>query len=323
MLFEFAISSDNEKRHIFAKVPFPSSQRSAAKRTPPRFFPKPIRETKAKCEFDTLSAIFSQFHSGPSASLSAIKMFDLLEDRGIIIMEKANGTCLNDWLRFEHRFSLRRSPLDIEAALRNTGAWLRKFHSMPDFEHTKKRHTTVSDIRASADCLFEYFRRCSGGKQEKLVARIESGIDSQLNGELPLGLSHSDFTPPNILIDARGCVTVIDTLASWRAPVYDDLARLSVGLEFSFPQTASHGLWYPPSFVRQLEQSFWESYFGSDEVNKSAIRVFQCILGLERWVAYHFRHSAANGWKRVVKNARARWFGRHIEKKLREWSAEF
>ena len=128
-----------------------------------------------------------------------------------------------------------------------------------------------------------------------MVARIESGINSQLNGELPLGLSHSDFTPPNILIDVQGCVTVIDTLASWRAPVYDDLARLSVGLEFSLPQTASHGLWYPPSFVRQLEQSFWESYFGSDEVNKSAIRVFQCILGLERWVAYHFRHSAANG----------------------------
>ena len=76
-----------------------------------------------------------------------------------------------------------------------------------------------------------------------------------LPADLPLGTSHGDYAPRNILVGAHGEVTVLDTLGRWRAPIYSDLGNFL----FAIKAGRAHGefrLRRPASGHCQVEARF-------------------------------------------------------------------
>jgi aminoglycoside phosphotransferase (APT) family kinase protein len=118
---------------------------------------------------------------------------------------------------------------------------------------------------------------------------------SRLPEPLPTVVSHGDFAPRNILVDDAGRLAVIDLLARWQAPPYEDLAGFLVSLETSRVNTATRGLVFGRA-VERLEPAFLAGYFGSAPVPRRAIRLYELLLVLDKWSA---RASRAGSLGRV------------------------
>ncbi len=121
---------------------------------------------------------------------------------------------------------------------------------------------------------------------------VEAGIEaaSTLPDQLPLVVSHGDFAPRNILVDRSGRIAVIDLLARWQAPPYEDLAGFLVALHTSRANAVTRGVVFGRALDR-LEPAFLTGYYGSEAVPRSAIRVYELLLVLDRWASRSSREA--------------------------------
>jgi len=115
-----------------------------------------------------------------------------------------------------------------------------------------------------------------------------------------------------MLVGEQNRVTVFDTLARWRAPIYEDLCQFLLGLKLSGMQASLQGWWHPQSVLRQYERYFLEEYFRDQSIPWKTIRYFECTLLLERWAAIVFRAKEAKGMRRLAKSTRAMVWGRYM-----------
>ena len=102
----------------------------------------------------------------------------------------------------------------------------------PTRELQYARGDIIAAIEKFTDCLAQqtpdsqFFREL----RQKLVHAAE-GL---LPDALPLGLTHRDFTPANVLVGSEGRVTMFDTQGRWHGPVYADLAQFLIALKVSW-----------------------------------------------------------------------------------------
>jgi Ser/Thr protein kinase RdoA (MazF antagonist) len=134
---------------------------------------------------------------------------------------------------------------------------------------------------------------------------------------LPLGLTHRDFAPHNVLVSPEGRVTVFDTDAQWHAPVYADLAHFLVALKLSSPQICSAGSYLDARTLANYEKEFLRGYFGDTPPPTDAIRLFECVWVLEWWVSLaHYRHSA-KGVRRALRWCQLHFCSRYLMRYVR------
>jgi aminoglycoside phosphotransferase (APT) family kinase protein len=153
---------------------------------------------------------------------------------------------------------------------------------------------------------------------------IETGIAATrlLPDPLPTVITHGDFAPRNILVDPAGRMAVIDLLARWQAPPFEDLAGFLVALQTSRANAATRGLVFGRT-IERLEPAFLGGYYGSEPVPRDAIRVFELLLLLDKWSARSIRNRTLGGVRRVRErlidshfDARSRLLARRLRERL-------
>jgi len=311
-LFEFRLSDGQSSHNVIAKAPF-STRRlrqdfafSTIHSPKPSLFPLSDLHSKGLHEFRALSVIFNQFTKLNDPRFSAIRPLDVFGEPLCLLMEKANDQDMRVFCRKVGRTRRQaRGKLDkLVSAIHNAGAWLQRFHRLPLLAHTECRNAHRNDIIATIEAFSAYIdsHASSSTAFTNLSRSLISAAERVLPAILPLGLTHGDFAPRNVLQSREGRVTVFDTQGRWYGPIYVDLAHFLVALKVSSAQICSNG-WYNNSQVLAIyEDHLFRGYFENRSLPLGAIRLFECLLLLEWWVTLtHFRYEA-KGTRRV-----ARW----------------
>jgi aminoglycoside phosphotransferase (APT) family kinase protein len=182
------------------------------------------------------------------------------------------------------RGSFGRAPELRPATLaRRAGHWLRVLHDVPA-EDRPVRQGSRADLAEAFMAFGAYLAR--QGVATDLEPVVAAGVRaaSELPDPLPTVVSHGDFAPRNILVDDAGRLAVIDLLARWQSPPYEDLAGFLVALHTSRANAATRGLLFGRA-VERLEPAFLGGYFGPAPVPRQAIRVYELLLLFDKWSA--------------------------------------
>ena len=225
-----------------------------------------------------------------------------------------------------HRFLVRRPfrsgpALHPRVLARAAGRWLRILHDTPTSTQIVRQGTREEIVDAFA--AFGSFLAAETDASQ-LEAVIEAGVGAvrRLPDPLPTVITHGDFAPRNILVDGSGRVAVIDLLARWQAPPFEDLAGFLVALQTSRANAATRGLLFGRTIAR-LEPAFLSGYYGSEPVPRTAIRVYELLLVLDKWAARANRNRTLRGVGRIRErlieghfDARSRLLARRLRQGL-------
>jgi CelD/BcsL family acetyltransferase involved in cellulose biosynthesis len=247
-----------------------------------------------------------------------VSVFDLLPEHAAVIMESVARPTLLKVLQRSHRLKHPFRPPKLEGTFRNVGAWLRCFHGLPTVEELKERmagrEEFVSSIRESCQVLMK--ARIARRFLRDVLSLVEAGA-SDLPERFPLVLGHVDYGPHNIFVSPGGQVTVIDTLANRRVPMYKDLAYFLFLVKAMPIRSYSLGTLISGETVASWERAFLSGYFGGAAVPLQAIRLFEIEASLRKWAerASTLRHST--GLKMLAKRLRMlvrnMFYRRHVE----------
>jgi aminoglycoside phosphotransferase (APT) family kinase protein len=203
--------------------------------------------------------------------------------------------------RFHREPALRSASL-VAAA----GRWLRVLHDTP-VDGRPARQQTRQEIVDAFTALGAYLAPRMTAHDVDAYVGAGVAAASILPDRLPMVVSHGDFAPRNILVDGSGRVAVIDLLARWQAPPYEDLAGFLVALHTSRANAVTRGVVFGRALER-LEPAFLAGYFGSEAVPRSAIDVYELLLVLDRWAARANREAQ----KRPSRSLRERAIDAHF-----------
>jgi aminoglycoside phosphotransferase (APT) family kinase protein len=248
-------------------------------------------ESRVQYEFHALRAIQERIEALGDPRLAAIRPLGVLPDSGAVVMESFDGRPLHHLLL---RGRLSQDPARRPARLaRTAGHWLRVFHDTePSGQPVRQQQR--ADVVAAFEALGAYLSERSDQPDVGSIARIGIEAVGHLPDPLPTALSHGDFAPRNILVDPVGRVAVIDLLARWQAPRYEDIAGFLIALQTSRANALTQGVAYGPA-LGGLERPFLDGYFGAAPVPRAAIRVYELLLVLDKWAARASRVDARPG----------------------------
>jgi hypothetical protein len=165
--------------------------------------------------------------------------------------------------------------------------WLRVYHTMPKTEQVQVRHDRREDFVEGILKLTGFLTERLGDKSffDRLASTLTHHVHAILPERLPLGLGHGDYALRNILVSPTGRVTVLDTFAKWRTPIYEDIGYFLTGLKMTSEQVASHGLVFGPDQLQEYEHAFLKGYFEQKPIPYPAIRLFEMLALLDKWAS--------------------------------------
>jgi hypothetical protein len=272
----------------------------------PRLFALCNLHDKAPFEYAALSAIHRHFARLADPRFTAVRPLAVLPHERTIVMEDARSTNLARLLARCHRFAGRVNARTLQQALRHAGAWLRTYHALSPLVHTRIRHAERQEFLDSVRRTGCFLIGAVGHDQllRAAIERIAAVAGAVLPPQLPLGLSHTDFAPRNVLLDTAGSVAVIDTLGRWQAPVYEDVGYFLMALRTGAVQMYSQGWWLPTPLLEQFERAFLAGYFEGASQARQAVRLFEAQSLLYRWVSISHGAHESMGIRRLMKRCR-------------------
>jgi hypothetical protein len=114
-----------------------------------------------------------------------------------------------------------------------------------------------------------------------------------------------------VIVGSSGRLTVLDTRAAWRAPIYEDIAYFLTAAKTPRAQARSLGLAFARNALDRLEHAFLRGYFGSAPVPVESIRLFELQSLLDKWAANTERRELSIGLRRVP-GAYRNWSADHL-----------
>ena len=261
----------------------------------PRLFPIAESSERRRLEFDALRTVEARLAEVGDPGFQAVRALGILPESTALVMEAFDGKPLH---RFLVRMPFRSHPALRPAALVHAaGRWLRILHETPPSGQIERQGTRQEIIDAFG-AFGSYL--ASETDASHLETVIEAGVEAahQLPDPLPTVITHGDFAPRNILVDGSGRLAVIDLLARWQAPPFEDLAGFLVALQTSRANAATRGLVFGRT-IANLEPPFLSGYYGSEPVPRTAIRVYELLLVLDKWAARANRNRTLRGVGRI------------------------
>jgi aminoglycoside phosphotransferase (APT) family kinase protein len=261
----------------------------------PRLVPMTESSERRRLELEALRTVEARLAEVGDPAFGAVRALGILPESTALVMEAFDGEPL-------HRFLVRR-PFRSHSALRPSvlaraaGQWLRILHDTPTSGQVVRQGTR----QEVADAFQEFGTYLAAETDASdLETVIEAGVAAarRLPDPLPTVVTHGDFAPRNILVDGSGRLAVIDLLARWQAPRFEDLAGFLVALQTSRANAATRGLVFGRTIAR-LEPSFLAGYYGSEPVPRNAIRVYELLLVLDKWAARANRNRTLRGIGRI------------------------
>lgn len=327
MLYRFKVSSGTQIRSVFVKVPL---RRSAAdqpqRRTlqKPLLFPRAESQDMHRLQYTALRTIYDHFSGLNKKQLGAIRVLDYLPQYHAIFMEELSDPRLRQLFLRSNRLYAAFTPDELVKVFRNVGTWLRIYHAMPKEEDVKVRHAHREDYIEGITRLTDFLARTLGDDSFfwKTAAVLAAQACETLPELLPLGLGHGDYAMRNILIGPHARVTVLDTLAKWRTPIYEDIGYFLNELKMSYPQVVSQGLAFRSDQLTAYEDAFLEGYFDQAPVPCRAIRLYEMLALLDKLSSTitkihqqsYFARSA--GWLKMI------WISTYFKRRIKRLLSE-
>lgn len=324
-LYYFDVHVGASRHSVVVKVPFGRRQGGSGARRARKILPDELRilpistsDVRGSLEHATLERIHRRFAEDGDERFGAIRVLDHLPEAQALVMVCCPDPNLDDLFVRRSRLYLHRRSPRIEGAIRNAGAWLCRYHELPALQETADRAVLRADLLASIDRFATYLREAVGDPAffERLRDTIRRAADSSLPERLPLATNHGDFVPRNILVGDGDRVTVFDTRAQWRAPIYEDVARFLVALSASELQMMGQGWMYGRAELAGYESEFLRGYFDGDAVPLRAVRIFECQRLLALWVASAYQRATSGGLRKARKACVLGLRGRHLHGRI-------
>lgn len=274
----------------------------------PRLVPTTEGSIRRTLEFEALEMVRGRLEEVGDPRFVAVRPLGVLPESTALVMEELDGRPLHRLLA--QRLLRRRSSTRPRAVASAAGRLLRVLHDTPPSGQAV-RQGRPAELVAAFEAFGEHLASAGIRRLEPVVA---AGADAaaSLPDPLPTVISHGDFAPRNLLVDRAGRLALIDLLARWQAPPYEDLATFLVALDTSRPNAATRGALFGRA-IEQLETPFLAGYFGSEPVPRRAIRVYELLLLLDKWSARAIRNQTLRGVRRVPE----RWIDRHFAARSR------
>jgi aminoglycoside phosphotransferase (APT) family kinase protein len=285
----------------------------------PRLVPMTESSERRRLELDALRTVEARLAAVGDPGFQAVRALGILPESTALVMEAFDGEPL-------HRFIVRK-PFRSHPALRPSilaraaGKWLRILHDTPTSNQVVRQGTRQEVVEAFME-FGSYLAAETDASHLETV--IEAGVAAarRLPDPLPTVITHGDFAPRNILVDGTGRLAVIDLLARWQAPRFEDLAGFLVALQTSRANAATRGLLFGRT-IAKLEPAFLSGYYGSEPVPRNAIRVYELLLVLDKWAARANRNRTLRGVGRIRErlieghfDARSRLLARRLRQGL-------
>ena len=321
-LYWYRIDLSSGPRYVVIKVPGnPADVMTHSDHRRPRLAPPPDLKTKYAREHQALELLNGHFTALADPRFNAVPILDAVADLRAIVMEELAGIGMNRLFMQLARLHPRRRTALLRRAVENTGAWLREYHQL-DLAGATTRHSQRADV---VDLLAQYCDHLATAVGDtdllSLFQLLRRAAERKLPAELPLALNHGDFAMRNVLVSPEGRVSVFDTLALWRAPMYEDIAKFLLALRFVRPQVYSHGLAFGERQLLDAEHWLLAGYFRDAPIPMASIRIYRLMLLLDKW---SFELALPSSGPRIVFRARQRlansWFkaqARHLYAELR------
>lgn len=296
-LYEFTVECDDSRRGLFVKVPLLDNSSPSGELDRPRLFPPVACGDMASLEHNAMREIACRFTQLDDNRFGSVRILELLHSPDAIVMEKVEGRPLRSILHEQHNNNL-------EAAFHNIGLWLRTFHNLPGLEHTQERSASREEFIAGTARLVAYAAAARAPRW--LIELGDQLLDEaeHMPDRLPLGLAHGDFAPRNVVLSATNRITVLDTMARWRAPIYEDIALLLLSLRLT---RGVRALWSPNSPVlARWSEAFLSGYFGDTDYGWPILRLFVLQTLLDRGCSYATVQGNSKFLQRVKRKAQFR-----------------
>lgn len=271
-------------------------------------------------EYNALTSIDQFFTGMHDPRFGAIHVLDCLPEYAAVVMVEARDPDLRGLFSTTNRLQSWHTGDRVLKVFNNVGAWLRAYQMLPDQGKAKTRHHRRVDYVNNV-AMFANFVAMRSGDSD-LIDRVRQTAEqaaSHLPDELPVGLGHGDFSMRNILVGADNQVTVIDTMARWQVPIYEDLSYFLAGLWTNKPQVFTLGLAFSNGWIARCEQAFLNGYFGSDPIPYREINLFKLLALLDKWSSLVELLKTPKAGRRMVQD-RIRLFlsNRHFKLTLRD-----
>ncbi|MEJ2264416.1 MAG: aminoglycoside phosphotransferase family protein [Anaerolineales bacterium] len=290
--YRFELSTEDVKYPVLAKIPLlrdenvtihgnkPSSRR-------PSLVPKTEEKVKYKLEYSALSAIRDFFIEIDDARFGAIPILDFIPEYHAIIMKEVRQPNLKKLFARKSRLHFPFAPIELDTVFRNAGAWLRLFHQLPKKDDVQVRHARREDFIETIDHFKDFLVHELQDEPffQAIVPATILNAHKRLPELLPMGLGHGDYAMRNILVGPHARVTVLDTLARWRAPIYEDIAYFLVNLRTTWPQVLTQGMAFSKDDLDRYEHEFLSGYFEQEGIPYLSIRLFEIQALLDKWSA--------------------------------------
>lgn len=289
MLYRFRVTNDSQFPSIFVKVPLRigGSQSKGSTYEKPLLFPKTEPRDMHWLQYSALRTIYEHFTSLGKEHLGAIRVLDYLPEHYAIFTEESNDLKLRELFYQQNRLRFPFGHGGLADAFHNVGGWLHVYHTMPKEQDVKIRHQHRHDFAEAITTLTDFLARSL--HEDVLFQRtnsilIEKALET-LPHTLPLGLGHGDYAMRNILIGPNARVTVLDTFAKWRTPIYEDIGYFLTGMKTSYPQIVSQGFAFRSDQLSVYENEFLKGYFGAEPIPYAAVWLYEALALLDKWLS--------------------------------------
>ena len=288
MLYRFKVTDGAEAHSIIVKVPMRNLLKDRANEPAfekPLLFPKADEEEMHALHYTALVAIHDYMTGLNRKELGTIRVLDYLPESQAIVMEASSDPKLRDLVFKENRLRMQLGKSKLLPAFENVGTWLRIYHTMPKKAQVQVRHAHREDLVKSILKLTDFLAERLADKSyfDRLALELTRLAQEILSETLPLGLGHGDYALRNILVNPSGRVTVLDTFAKWRPPIYEDIGYFLTGLKMTSEQVASYGLVFSQDQLQRYEEAFLRGYFKQEPVPYRAIRLYEMLALLDKW----------------------------------------
>jgi hypothetical protein len=194
------------------------------------------------------------------------------------------------------------------------------------------RHTRRSDFIAAIEETAEFLAEALDDDEffQDIVSVTTKSALETLPETLPLGLGHGDYAMRNILVGSDNRVTILDTLAKWRTPIYEDIAYFLTELRTNRLQVLTQGLAFNSECISRYEREFLVGYFRKQSIPRNAVRLYEVLLLLNKWSLQmpHIGQRAAGKYGGATETLRLALTNRFFRKSIRlllrdvEWRVE-
>ena len=321
ILYKFTLGDKVQSYSVLVKVPLyrglPASETQGVSYYKPRLFPRTEPRDMHRLEYAALSTIYEYFNNLDEKHLGAIRVLDYLPEHHAILMEESRDPSLRQLFFETSRLHIAFKPRKLDLPFQNTGKWLHLYHGMSKEDDVKIRHAYRYEYIEAVDNLTGFLAMASGDKAffQKTASMLEIGALKILPDLLPLGLGHGDFAMRNILVGPGARVSVIDTFAKWRTPIYEDIGFFLTALKMSGPQLISQGTAFTLDKLVVYEHAFLKGYYDQNPIPYSAIRLYEILAMLDKWasVITHHQGRKFNVFGEVKVTLISRYLKRSIE----------